>query len=138
MLLSSSRSATPRNSTARNASRCSAMETRSPFSRRRPVNSMILASMCGRRAALLVEELFLVGHTGSATGLPFLEVGLQLLLGFADVALVLENGAEGVVDHRFIELVHVEESERPGPVERLADAGNLLQIQLAHPLHRVD
>src|SRR5207247_2252558 len=67
-----------------------------------------------------------------------LRVLLELLLRLADVTLVLEDGGERLGDQLLIERLQVEQRERARPVERLADARGLLQIELADAVHDRD
>src|SRR5439155_432148 len=60
-----------------------------------------------------------------------LDVLLELLLRLADVAFVLEDDREGLGDERLVERLHVEERQGLRPVERLADARGLFEIELA-------
>src|SRR5581483_3145014 len=82
----------------------------------------------------------LVGLEGRRLDLGALELDVlfELLLGFADVALVFEDGRERLGDELFVERLHVEERERPGPVEGLADARRLLQVELPDAVHDGD
>src|SRR5690349_18402736 len=49
----------------------------------------------------------------------------------ADVLLVLEDDAQGLVDDLRIELGRAERQERSGPIERLGDARHLGQVRRA-------
>src|SRR5439155_24291758 len=60
-----------------------------------------------------------------------LDVLLELLLRLADVAFVLEDDREGLGDERLVERLHVEKGQGLRPVERLADARGLLEVELA-------
>src|SRR5262245_35985202 len=126
------RSPTPSMATARKASRCSAIDTRRPLARRSSVNSTIFASMRGARPS--VEQVLVVPLLRPAARALRLQKGLELVLRLADIALVLEDGAQRVVDQRLVEPLGVEQGQRLGPVEGLADARRLLQVELADAL----
>src|SRR5207247_11407420 len=113
-------------------------ETRMPFWRSRPANSRILVSTAAPRR--LVEDVLACvgrGRHGELRLLPR-HVILQLLLGLANVTFVLEDRAERIIDERVVEGVDVEERQGPRPIERLADARSLLQIELPNRPYGAD
>ncbi len=61
-----------------------------------------------------------------------------LAADLADVLLVLEDDAEGLVDELRRELAGTERQERRGPVERLGDARHLGQVGVAEPVDEAD
>src|SRR5579885_974493 len=127
-----SRSPSPVSASARHASMLSASETRTPLRRRRFENSTTFASTPDP----LVEEVLVARRLRALELRPLqLHVRLELLLRLADVPLVLEDRRERVGDELVIEALDVEQHERARPVERLADARHLLQIELADALH---
>src|SRR3989454_4925265 len=129
------RSGSPTTASARSMAMLSASETRSPFWRSRFENSTSFASMDG----LLVQHVLVALRAGSLQLGPLqLHVLLELLLRLADVALVLEDGGERLRDELLVHRLHVEQRERPRPVERLADAGGLLQVELADAVYDRD
>src|SRR5437879_420920 len=130
------RSGSPTTASARSMSILSAGETRSPFWRRRFENSTSFASMDG--APLVQHVLVALRAGGLQLGPLQLHVLLELLLRLADVALVLDDGGERLRHQLLVERLHVEQRQRPRPVERLADAGRLLQVKLADALHDRD
>src|SRR5438128_3486877 len=134
------RSGSPTTSSARSISMLSASETRTPFWRSRFVNSTSFASMDGvRQWLVLVQHVLVALHAGGLQLGPLqLHVLLELLLRLADVTLVLEDGGECLGDQLLIERLQVEQRERARPVERLADARGLLQVELADAVHDRD
>src|SRR6185369_14944001 len=136
-----SRSPRPTMPRARMASMVSETEMRRPFCRSSAQNATILSSIVASRS-VLVEDVLLVpgrvrrGGAGRLLLLGALQLPevLELLLRLADVGLVLEDDRQRVVDELVVERVHVQEKQRPCPVERLADAGMLLQVELPDAL----
>src|SRR6185503_11970215 len=136
------RSVSPIVPSARSASMVSDTDTRKPFCRSSPQNSTILSSIVGSgaRSAVLVQDVLLFG-SGRWGGrvlclfrpLKLAEL-LELLLRLPDVSLVLEDDGERLGHEILIEVVDVQEQEGPRPVERLADARVLLQIELPDAL----
>src|SRR5262245_55903296 len=111
----------------------SASETRTPLRRSSAVNSTTFASIGGA----LVQDV-LVARRPLELGALELQVLLQLLLGLADVALVLEDDRQRVLHQLVLEGVDVEERERLRPVERFAAGRHLPQTELAGPLEARD
>jgi hypothetical protein len=62
----------------------------------------------------------------------------SLLLRLPDVALVLEDDGQRLGHEVLVEAVDVQQEERAGPVERLADARVLLQVELPDALDQRD
>ena len=70
-----------------------------------------LANLCGEGGEAL----------GRGLALLLLQQFAELALGLLDVALVLEDHAEGLVDHVLVELAGVEGHQPPGPVQGPTD-----------------
>src|SRR5258708_15191605 len=132
-----SRSASPVTSEAANASSVSASETRTPFSRSRFANSTSFSCMMRKRPTL-VQKILVAAGFGAATRAHATDVVLELFLRFANVALVLDDRVERLGHEFLVEAVHVQQRQRLDPIERLADAGGLLQVEFAQRLHDGD
>src|SRR5262245_32383201 len=148
--LNSSRSSSDISSRHENASSVSDTETRSPAFLRMFVNSTIffcmstgptfvfssLRALTGLRSASVEDGLLHRGRSGlGGGGLAGLGLGGlaleqrgELGLRLVDVALVLEDDVEGLVDELLVELLRVEDHQRARPVESLRDRGRLLQV----------
>src|SRR5438094_6765953 len=89
--------------------------------------------------SLLVQHVLVALDAGALLLGPLvLDVVLQLLLRLPDVALVLEDGGERLRDQLIVERLDVQDGERLRPVERLADARRLLQVELPDAMHHGD
>src|SRR6202451_3365942 len=156
-----SRSASPVTSDALKASSVSASETRTPFSRSRFANSTSFSCMMRWCPALFyqtrdctvilrraqdhrsrcsrsVQKILVAAGFGAAPRAHATHIILQLFLRFANVALVLDDRVERLGQEFLVEAVDVEQRQRLDPIERLADAGRLFQIELAQRLHDGD
>src|SRR5690606_33649770 len=109
-----SRSAMPSRSIARQASWLSATETRTPAARRAVMNLTIRSSIA------------LASHPAQSAARPL------------DVGLVLEQHGQRGIECLRIQRARVERDQRARPVERLADARILLEVQRAQRLHDLD
>src|SRR6185369_2538259 len=133
------RSGSPTTSSARSMSMLSLSEIRTPFWRSRFENSTSFWSMPEADCAALVQDVLVaLDPRGLHLRALELDVLLQLVLRLPDVALVLEDGRERVRDELLVERADVQERERACPVERLADARRLLQVELPDPLYDRD
>src|SRR5579871_3541041 len=118
--------------TARSASITWPGPTGMPAARRMRANCMMLSTslpFTGRSAERLLGELG--AH------------GIEQLHGFGalqagDVVLVFEQHAQGRVDDRGIERHRVELEQRFRPVDRLGDARQLEEIELAQLVDEAD
>src|SRR5258706_12563294 len=142
-LLSEARSRRPRTRKAANESRSSATAPRTPFWRSRFENSISLSSTAPGAPSMqevLVGLAGLVRFTGCGLGLR-LQLGdhvAKLVLRLANVAFVLEDRRQRLLDEHVVEALHVQQQEGASPVERLADRRSLLQVELADGLDGVD
>src|SRR5579871_1182519 len=146
----------PVTSAAPNASRVSASDTRTPFSRSRFANSTSFSCMSFFGPLLLsspslkgkgsgvrsIQQVLVAAPTrigsGAATRPRPPHIILQLFLRLAHIAFVLDDGVQGFIDQFLVEALNIEQRERLDPVERLADAGGLLEVELAQRLHHAD
>src|SRR5260221_5860494 len=145
-----SRSIRPVTSDALKASSVSASETRTPFSRSRFANStnfscidlppgpLPLTFESESASPSLVEQILVATGFGAAPRAHAPHVIFEFFLRLADVALVFDDRVERLGDEFLVEAVDVEQRQRLDPIERLADTGRLLQIELAERLHDRD